>query len=371
MASEFSDSPFGPPKDLQDKELLYPTGDVYKKNEALMTGFNGAVIVVISVLLTILGYQLRFSTHGNYINPQATIAIFLAGFVALRYLAVSALTPLRLFYDKEAGKIIFFKKNFFGLSRKLVDKSAITAVEMHQVDTGASADTSRWELVLHAGAEKYRIPAVSSRVLVRHGAERVARVVNLEIAVTDVDGAETARRKPGAAEDPYYRRLKGAKAPMPRSDIYILKTKVKGGVKYDVSLPMWIASGIFAFALFNLGVGIYIWMVMEKDTARWASIPFLINTFIVFIIAAMVHNLKRTVEISSMGLIFRGNTVPLRRLENLLFQPGFVSRLVIISDTDTLTLLLSRKQLEWLQQELEFEIWNRRPTDKAEANKEA
>ncbi|MBI5179190.1 MAG: hypothetical protein HZA04_08030 [Nitrospinae bacterium] len=359
MAGEFTDSPFGPPKDLAQMDLLYPTGDVYKKNEALAVGCNAAVIVVASVLLTIMGFQYRYSTRGNLINPQATILIFSVCFVAFRYWSLNALTPVRLFFDKEGGKVVFFKKRFFGTSRENVEAAKITGVEMHD------AGNEKWELILNgSGGEKFRVPPVGNRVLVRHGAERAARFLKQDIAISDASGAETAKRKAGVVEDPYYKRLQAVKAPLPRNDIFILKTKLKGGVKYDISLPLWIASSVFGFALMNLGIGIYIWMVLAKDTARWASVPFLINTFIVFVIAAMVHNLKRTIEVTGEGLKMRGQTIPLWQLAEINTRPGFVNRLIIESDTDTFTVLLTKKQIEWLKQDLEFEIWNRRPQEK-------
>jgi len=224
---------------------------------------------------------------------------------------------------------------------------------------------NKWEMALNLqGGERVATALTADRVLARHGAERAARFLKMDITVTNAAGSETARRKPGVVDEPYYKRLQGVRAPLPRNDVFILKTKVKGGVKYDISLPLWIASSVFGFALMNLGIGIYIWMAMEKDTARWASIPFVINTFIVFVIAAMLHNLKRQVEITSDGVTVGKQTVPLRQLSDISARPGIIGKLVFESDTDTLAVSLSKKQLEWLKEEIDFEVWSHRPPEK-------
>lgn len=77
-------------------------------------------------------------------------------------------------------------------------------------------------------------------------------------------------------------------------------------------------------AIANLALGLFIWFRMSEEASRWASVPFLINTFIVFGVAAMLNGYKRSVEITMGGISSQGSVIPLNRLMEVTVRRGMI-----------------------------------------------
>ncbi len=349
-------SPFSPPREYAGMELLYPSMDRYVSSEIARVVF-GAVVVV-SALLT--GAVLSFSLRGSrLVEPWLvlTVAVFLVA--AIRYPLGRHIIRVNLFHDRENGSIIRLEKGALTTRRISVDVSRIDHVEFRTIT--APNGRSSWSVALQMkDGSLHAVTDGGDRLEVKQSAERTARAAGVKMVSTGDKEIAADEGEPGIAREPLYKRLESQEQPVVKEGLLITREKVDGGHRYSIGMPYWVTGSILGFAAANLGLGVLIWLKMSMEIARWASILFLLNTFIVFIAAAVLHTYRRSIEITRDGVRHRESLIPLDTLMDIDIRCGVVCRLRISSEDARITLWLTEKQAAWLRMEIRYQLWSRR-----------
>lgn len=362
MPSKRSGSLFDPPPEFASKELLYPTLPIYRRHSALGLVSGGGLIVLGLGLATILLFQMKSPSGKTYIDPILALSVFIAIAAAVRYLMVTFLAPVSVFYDQNSKKISFLLKGYLGLSSQELEASHIEHVELEKRLKGKNGDHSWIISVCLKDGSSHSLPPVELRVYAQQGAEKIAGRSKSKVVYKGV-GGDGYGGEDEISGTPLYKRSNVSKPKPFHDELLLHKENISGGgVRYDVGLPLWVPMGILTFAMANLVLGVYIWMRMPKDIAVWASIPFLFTTFVVFVLAALVNTYKQQIELTISGISNRGFTVALHRLGEIrILVRSFVTRLQFVSRDEMFTIFLTSLQADALRADIEYEICKRRP----------
>ncbi|MFQ5432744.1 MAG: hypothetical protein ACE5EN_09610 [Nitrospinota bacterium] len=350
-------SPFGPSSEYAEMELLFPSMDQYVSSEISRVVF-GAVVVV-GALLT--GAVLSFSLRGSQlVEPWLVLTVAVVLVAAIRYPLGRYIIRVNLFYDRKNSSIIWLKKGALNTRRISADVSQIDHVEFRTIT--APNGRSSWAVALKMkDGSLHTVPGGRDRLQIKQSAERTARAAGVKMISTGDKELATEDGEPGYAREPLYKRIESPEQPSVKQEgLLITQEKIDGGQRYSIGIPYWVTGAILGFAAANLGLGILIWFKMSMESARWASIPFLLNTFIVFIAAAMLNSYRRSVEITRDGVRYRESLIPLDRLMDIDLYYGVVCRFRISSEDSHITLWLTEKQASWLRSEIKYQLWSRR-----------
>lgn len=339
-------------------DLLYPAMEFYLQSEISRIAFAALTAVSGLIAAIIVIFQMRSATL-YLINPWVMLAIYSAFVIMLLFLLGRYMVPVCLFYDRKEKAIIWVNRRFGRSGRVSIDASQIERVEFRSV---AKAGGDSWSLALKTrDGSLHNVPAAGNRSYVRQSAERVARAAGVKVVSLADDGTESEGGEGRADAEPLHKRVDSPnRQPLDEDSLLITREKIDGGVRYDLGIPHWLTGAVFGFAIANLALGLFIWFRMSEEASRWASVPFLINTFIVFGVAAMLNGYKRSVEVTMDGIGSLGSVIPLNRLMDVTVRRGMIFQLNLLSDDNTITLRLTEKQAVWLKKEIEHQLWTRR-----------
>ena len=351
-------SPFAPPREFTGMELLYPSMDQYVSSEISRVVFGGSVVVGTLLTAAVLSFSLRGS---QVVEPWLVLTVAAILITAIRYPLSRYIIHVNLFLDRENKSIIWLQKGALKTRRISVDLSQINHIEFQTVTQQGSKSSYSVALEMKDGS-LHTLPGGGERLQLKQSAKRIAKAVGVKM-VSRVDkeaAVENGENENG--QEPLYKRLDSPEQPLIKKDdgLLITKERVKTGQRYSIGIPPWVTGAIVGFAVANLGLGILIWFRMSIDIARWASIPFLLNTFIVFVAAAMLSSYKRSLEITSDSLRHKESLIPLDKLMDIDIRYGIVCRLQISSPDSSITLWVTEKQAAWLRSEIKHQLWSRR-----------
>ena len=351
-------SPFSPPGEFAKMELLYPSMDQYASSEISRVVFGASVVVGTLLTAAVLSFSLRGS---QVVSPWLVLTVAVALLAAIRYPLGKYIIQVNLYLDRESRSIIWLQKGALKTHRISVDMSQINQIEFQTITT--QSGKSSWSVGLEMkDGSLHTLPDGGERQQIKQSAERIARAIGVKVVSRgdkegDVDSGETESGK-----EPLYKRLDSPEQPLIKKDdgLLITKERTEKGQRYLIGIPYFVTGAIVGFAVANLGLGLLIWFRMSIDIARWASIPFLLNTFIVFVAAAMLNSYKRSLEISGEGLQHKESLIPLNQLMDIDIRYGIVCRLLISSQDNSITLWVTEKQAAWLRSEIKHQLWSRR-----------
>ena len=331
--------------------------DQYVSSEISRVVFGAAVVVGTLITGAVLSFSLRGS---QLVAPWLVLTVAVVLIAAIRYPLGKYIIRVNLYYDRDKSTIIWLKKGAFNTRRISVDPSQINHVEFQTITTSSGKSSYSVALQMKDGA-LHTLPDGGDRREVKQAAERTARAAGVKLISTGDKEAATEEGETENTKEPLYKRLESPEQPNEKEEgLLITKEKIDSGHRYHIGIPYWVTGAIVGFAAANLGLGILIWFKISIEVARWASIPFLLNTFIVFIAAAMLSSYKRSVEITRDGLRHKKSLILLDRLMDIDIRYGIVCRFRISSQDDNITLWVTEKQAAWLRKEIHYQLWSRR-----------
>jgi hypothetical protein len=346
-------SPFDPSGEFAEMRLLYPSAQDFRKSGAVSVTVGAALVILGLVVFLFLGFQNRLEI--KLINPLLLLAGFLLLVTVARKMAVS-LMPIAVFHDAASERLVFRGKKLFTEEKTYMKLADIGRVAVQISATGGNRPT-RWKIsVILTDGSSVALPDFNAEPFAKRAASNIAATAGVEMVFVDDKGVETAFSTAEEDFQPLINRLGNRRAPAWEESLQIKRDKSENGVTWNVSLPSWVTVTLFGFAFLNVFAGALIWFRLEKDTAVWASVPFFVTTFILFVITGMIKTFRRTLELSPKGIGFRGSLIPLDRLENIQLKYGRWKKLLLISPEETISLMVTERQGKWLKEDIEFEI---------------
>jgi len=346
-------SPFDPSGEFAEMKLLYPSAQDFRKSGTVSVTVGAALIILGLLVFLFLGFQNRQEIR--LVNPALLLAVFFLLVTVARKMAVS-LMPVAVFHDGASERLVFRKRKLFTEEKTYVKLADIEQVTMQASAIGENRP-ARWKtgVTLTDGAS-FTLPDFNAEPFAKRAAANIAATAGAAMVFVDDKGVETAFSPAEEDFQPLINRLGNLQAPAWEESLQIKRGKSANGVTWDVSLPSWVIASLFGFAFLNVFAGVLIWFRLEKDAAVWASVPFFVTTFILFVITGMIKTFRRTLELSSKGIGFRGSFIPLGRLEDIQLKYGRWKRLLLISPGEIISLMVTEKQGKWLKEDIEFEI---------------
>ncbi len=346
-------SAFDPSGAFAAMKLLHPSPQDFRKSGAISVAIGAALVILGLLVFLLLGVQNRMETR--LINPVLLLAGFFLLMAIFRKLAVS-LMPIAVFYDSASERLVFRERKPFTEDKTYIKLADIDRVAM-QAGTTRGGRPERWKVsVILADGPHFTLPDFNVEPFAKRAAAKIAATAGVKMVFADEKGVETVSSPAEEGFQPLISRIGNRRAPAWNETLQIKRDKSANGVRWDVGLPGWVTASLFGFAFLNVFAGVLIWLRLEKDIARWASIPFFITTLILFVITGMVKTFRRTIELSPEGIDFRGSLIPLNRLEDVQLKYGRWKKLLLISPEETIVLMVTESQGKWLKEDIEFEI---------------
>jgi len=346
-------SPFDPSGEFAEMRLLYPSAQDFRKSGAVSVTVGATLVILGLVVVLFLGFQNRMEIR--LVNPVLVLAVFVLLVAATRKMAVS-LMPVAVFHDTASERLVFRGRKLFTEEKTYMKLADIGRVAVQVSATGKNRP-ARWKtsIVLTDGSS-FALPDFHAEPFAKRAAANIAATAGVEMVVVDDKGVETVFSTAEEDFQPLINRLGNRRAPAWEESLQIKRAQSGNSVTWEVSLPSWVIVSLFGFAFLNVLAGVLIWFRLEKDTAVWASVPFFVTTFILFVITGMIKTFRRTLELSPQAIGFRGSLIPLDRLEDIQLKYGRWKKLLLISPEETISLMVTERQGKWLKEDIEFEI---------------
>lgn len=362
VRDEFGGTAFGPPKQFSDMELLFPSADDYRRLETWAVGFGAATLLAALALGALLLFQSRLQADQvRHLDPWVAAVVFAVAVAALRAAAIKALVPSRVFYDASGKRLAFYTKTAFGSRAVFVDGASVSHVELKSAQKSGDFSPFGWTLAV-AGKDgsRFETGVIRDRLMARQGALKISRALGCETIFTGADGRETERRAADAPEEPLIRRLENPPKPAFDAKAHIQYQRSGNTLAYNVSLSPAVTAGFVLFGGASGAVAFLIWMASPPEVAGWLILFIAVNASVVFFLGGAIRQIKRPLAVSSAGVTWRDTTIPLARIGEIAVSGRLMARLRISSDTETIGILATRRQAEWLKRDLEHELWSRR-----------